>query len=118
MISQRERARLMEQFKDDPVMTRILVLKCVAGLLILSGLAVIGVGTELPADNVTASQAYRQRNALNPLASEPVQQQAVVESVPRRTTIDISSAHAAEPLRLDSAGLTVRAEQFSTQGKD
>jgi len=39
MISQRERARLMEQFKDDPVMTRILVLKCVAGLLILSGLA-------------------------------------------------------------------------------
>jgi len=107
----------MEQFKDDPVMTRILVLKCVAGLLILSGLAVIGVGTELPVDNVTASQAYRQRNALTPLASEPVQQ-AVVESVPRRTTIDISSAHAAEPLRLDSAGLTVRAEQFSTQGKD
>jgi len=57
MVSQRERERLTEAFKREPLTGAAVVFKCVAGLMVVAGLAVIGAQTD-PTDAAatTASQ--------------------------------------------------------------
>jgi hypothetical protein len=43
MVSQHERERLTQAFKREPVTSAAVVFKCVAGLLVVAALAVIGV---------------------------------------------------------------------------
>jgi hypothetical protein len=42
MITQQERAKLVESFRDGPLYARAVTAKCAACLLILAGIAVIG----------------------------------------------------------------------------
>ena len=46
MISQKERERLVEMYKNEPLYAAGTVIKCAACLLILAGLAVIGTSGE------------------------------------------------------------------------
>jgi|KBSMisStaDraftv2_1062788.scaffolds.fasta_scaffold1092874_1 hypothetical protein len=50
MVTQQERARLMEDYKDRPVYAAALVIKCGVCLFVISGLAVIGVQSNLGYD--------------------------------------------------------------------
>jgi hypothetical protein len=57
MVSQHEREKLTEAFKREPLTGAAVVFKCVAGLMVVAGLAVVGAQTD-PADATatTASQ--------------------------------------------------------------
>jgi hypothetical protein len=43
MVSAQERTRLIEAYKDKGVSVAAVILKCAMGLLLIGGLAVIGV---------------------------------------------------------------------------
>ena len=60
MVSQHERERFMEAFEREPLASTIVVLKCVAGLLIVAGLAVAGANSD--AANTTATTASQPRS--------------------------------------------------------
>jgi hypothetical protein len=64
MVSQHERERLTEAFKREPVTGAALVFKCVAGLLVVAALAVIGVQTYTT--DATATAANEQRGRMEP----------------------------------------------------
>ena len=46
MVSQHEREKLTEAFKGEPLIGAAVVFKCVAGLMVVAGLAVMGAQTE------------------------------------------------------------------------
>ena len=43
MLSMQERSKLISQWKDDDVPAAAVIVKCVAGLLVILGIAVLGV---------------------------------------------------------------------------
>jgi hypothetical protein len=56
MVSQQERARLVEAYKHEPVYVAAVMLKCSTCLLILVGLAIIGTGTDPTRDDAARVQ--------------------------------------------------------------
>jgi hypothetical protein len=60
MVSQLERERLTEAFTREPHTGAAVVFMCVAGLLIVAGLAV--VGAQFAATDATATTASRPRS--------------------------------------------------------
>jgi hypothetical protein len=56
MVSQQERARLVEAYKHEPVYVAAVMLKCSTCLLILAGLAVIGTGMDSTRDDAARVQ--------------------------------------------------------------
>jgi hypothetical protein len=56
MVSQQERARLVEAYKHEPVYVAAVMLKCSTCLLILVGLAVIGTGMDSTRDDAARVQ--------------------------------------------------------------
>jgi len=56
MVSQHEREKLTEAFKGEPLIGAAVVFKCVAGLMVVAGLAVIGAPDTTDATATTASQ--------------------------------------------------------------
>lgn len=50
MVSSHERHKLMGDFRREPACVLALILKCVAGLLIIAGVALIGAQTDLSRD--------------------------------------------------------------------
>jgi hypothetical protein len=56
MVSQQERARLVEAYKHEPVYVAAVMLKCSTCLLILIGLAVIGTGVDSTRDDAVRVQ--------------------------------------------------------------
>ena len=63
MVSQKERDRLVEMYKDEPLFAAGTVIKCAACLLILTGLAVIGTSgdqTEGPVLQAQSSNSTRE----------------------------------------------------------
>ena len=67
MISHHERKRLTEAFNREPVTGAAVILKCVAGLLVVAGLAIVGVQTD--ATDATATAANQQRRQSQDKAS-------------------------------------------------
>ena len=61
MVSQLERERLTEAFNREPLTGASVVLMCVAGLLIVAGLAVVGAQFAAT-DDATATTASRPRS--------------------------------------------------------
>ena len=59
MVSQHERQRLTEAFKREPLTGAAIVLKCVAGLLVVAGLAIIGAQTDTTDATATAANQLR-----------------------------------------------------------
>jgi len=63
MVSQHERKRLTEAFKREPLTGAAIALKCVAGLLVVAGLANIGAQADTSdAPAAAANQLGSQRH--------------------------------------------------------
>jgi hypothetical protein len=56
MVSQQEKARLIEAYKNEPVYAAAVTAKCSACLLILAGLALIGGGMDSTGDDAARLQ--------------------------------------------------------------
>jgi hypothetical protein len=64
MVSSYERRKLMRDFRREPACALALILKCVAGLLIIAGVALIGAQSDLSGDVATERlQAQRHDSA-------------------------------------------------------
>ena len=100
MVSQRERERLTEAFKREPLTGAAVVFKCVAGLMVVAGLAVMGAQTE-PTDATATiasqppSQGYQEASMAygTRLFQE---RQTLLEPGQLGVAIQILSANAAE----------------------
>ncbi len=62
MISHHERKRLTEAFNREPVTGAAVILKCVAGLLVVAGLAIVGVQTDATDETATAANQQRRQS--------------------------------------------------------
>ena len=100
MVSQHERERLTEAFKREPLTGAAVVFKCVAGLMVVAGLAVVGAQTD-PADATatTASQPPSQgyQNASMAYGTARFQErQTLLEPGQLGVAIQILSTNAAD----------------------
>ena len=94
MVSQHERERLTEAFKRERLTAAAVVFKCVAGLLVVAGLAVIGVQTGTTDATATAanqpwSQGYEKASIVH-------ERQTRLEPTPAGVAIQILSANTAD----------------------
>jgi len=65
MVSSHERRKVMRDFRREPACALALILKCVAGLLIIAGVALIGAQTDVSGDVATERlHAQRHHSAL------------------------------------------------------
>jgi hypothetical protein len=100
MVSQRERERLTEAFKREPLGGAAVVFKCVAGLMVVAGLAVMGAQTE-PTDATATigseppSQGY-QKASMAYGTTLFQERQTLLEPGQLGVAIQILSANAAE----------------------
>lgn len=100
MVSQRERERLTEAFKREPLTGAAVVFKCAAGLMIVAGLAVMGAQTE-PTDATATigseppSQGY-QKASMAYGTTLFQERQTLLEPGQLGVAIQILSANAAE----------------------
>ena len=100
MVSQRERERLTEAFKREPLTGAAVVFKCVAGLMVVAGLAVMGAQTE-PTDATATiaskppSQGY-QKASMAYGTTLFQERQTLLEPGQLGVAIQILSANAAE----------------------
>jgi hypothetical protein len=63
MVSQQERAKLVEAYKNEPVYVAAVTAKCSACLLILAGLALIGGNIDSSGDAARLQQAQAREKA-------------------------------------------------------
>lgn len=63
MVSQRERARLLEAYKHEPVPVAAVTLKPSAWLLLIAGLAMSGAAIDLAGYDASRPQAQKHENA-------------------------------------------------------
>ena len=100
MVSQHEREKLTEAFKREPLTGAAVVIKCVAGLLVVAGLAIVGAQTDTTdATATTASQPPSQgyRNASMAYGTSRFQErQTLLEPGQLGVAIQILSANAAD----------------------
>jgi hypothetical protein len=101
MVSQREKTRLMQTFRHQPVTGVAVIIKCAAGLLVVAGLAFIGASAEDPeASAISASKLRRQQHETTAIAHSKTlyqERQARIEpKQPKAEGIELTSAHAAE----------------------
>ena len=100
MVSQHERERLTEAFKREPLTGTAVILKCVAGLLVVAGLAIVGAQTDTTDATTTATnQQRRQSHDKASVAHSRTlyqERQSRLESPPPIAAIEIPSANAAD----------------------
>ena len=97
MVSQRERARLMEAYKEEPAYAGAVIAKCSACLLILAGLAVIGGGSTFSGDDAARlQQAQGRENASITVSRTP------------RADLDSRHEAGADSSSVNAAGSTTR----------
>jgi hypothetical protein len=89
MITQQERAKLVESFRDEPLYRRAVTAKCAACLLILAGIAAIGADgglrtSETPAGNASTQDIHDKRVA----RSDAVMARGNVNA-PQRPTFEV-----------------------------
>lgn len=100
MVSQHERERLTKAFKREPLTDAAVILKCVAGLLVVTGLAVIGAQTDTTDATATAANQMRaQRKEKASIAhSKTLYQERQTRLKPARAglAIEITTANAAD----------------------
>ena len=117
MISHHERKRLTEAYNREPVTGAAVILKCVAGLLVVAGLAIVGVQTDATdATDATATAANQQRRQSQDKASVAhskmlyQERQTRLEAAPPIGSIEIPSTNAAESNPNQRSSLTQREE--------
>jgi len=99
MVSQHEREKLTEAFKREPLTGAAVVFKCVAGLMVVAGLAVIGAPDTTDATATTASQPPSQGYQKASMAYGTTlfqERQTLLEPGQLGVAIQILSANAAE----------------------
>ena len=111
MISHHERKRLTEAFNREPVTGAAVILKCVAGLLVVAGLAIVGVQTD--ATDATATAANQQRRQSQDKASIAHSKTLYMERQTRlgaaqTVVVEIPSANAADGNPNQKSSLTQR----------
>ena len=112
MISHHERKRLTEAFNREPVTGAAVILKCVAGLLVVAGLAIVGVQTD--ATDATATAANQQRRQSPDKASVAhsktlyLERQSRLGAAPTIGGIELPSANAADGNSNQKSSLTQR----------
>jgi len=101
MVSQRERTRLMEAFKQEPATGAAIIIKCAAGLLVVAGLAVIGAGGDDAQTSAIAANKLRSQHETAAIAhSKTLYQDRHARIEPKRPGaeggIERTSAQAAD----------------------
>ena len=99
MVSQHEREKLTEAFKREPLTGAAVVFKCVAGLMVVAGLAVIGAPHTTDATATTASQPPSQGYQKASMAYGTTlfqERQTLLEPGQLGVAIQILSANAAD----------------------
>ena len=100
MVSQHEREKLTEAFKREPLTGAAVVIKCVAGLLVVAGLAIVGAQTDkTDATATTASQPPSQGYQKASMAYGTTlfqERQTLLEPGQLGVAIQILSANAAD----------------------
>ena len=97
MVTQQERARLVEAYKDEPVYVAAVILKCATCLLMIAGLGLIGAGVERGGDNASWRQAHRpDRPAMTQGTARHRQARTRVEAQPTLGKSSLSPGHAVE----------------------
>jgi hypothetical protein len=97
MVSQQERARLVEAYKDEPVYVGAVMLKFSVCLLILAGLAVIGAGMDSTRDDAARVQQTRGHENASVTPGRPRLQEPRAHLDARGAAINTSSVNAADP---------------------
>ena len=112
MVNQHEREKLTEAFKREPLTGAAVVVKCVAGLLIVAGLAVIGVRTDTTDATATAanqprSQGYEKASVAH---GKTLYQERLMRMEPTLAgfAIQILTAYAADTRPNQKSSLTQR----------
>ena len=100
MVSQRERIMLMEVFRRERITGAAILPKCVVGLLIIAGLAVIGTGTNTSDTFVTATNQPRWQQHENASVADSKsldqERQARVEPAQSKVGNEISTVNAVD----------------------
>ena len=98
MVTQQERARLMEEYKDRPLHAAALVINCALCLFFISGVALIGGQSELRYDGARM-QAHQVHAQSLTTASIDCQDAATTASGQAPEKIKTASAAVAETSR-------------------
>jgi hypothetical protein len=69
MVSPRERDKLLQDFRHEPASAAALLLKCAAGLLLVVGVALIGVSTDRNQDVTTPNVQAQGSGSTSPAES-------------------------------------------------
>ena len=93
MVSQHEREKLTEAFKREPLTGAAVVFKCVAGLIVVAGLAIIGAQPD-PADATATTASQPPSLAYGTTLFQ--ERQTLLEPGQLGVAIQILSANAAE----------------------
>jgi hypothetical protein len=100
MVSQQERARLVEAYKHEPVYVAAVMLKCSTCLLILVGLAVIGTGMDSTRDDAArVQQAQVHENASGALSRARLQESRAHRDPREADTSYANAASSSTPTR-------------------
>jgi hypothetical protein len=114
MISHHERKRLTEAFNREPVIGAAVILKCIAGLAVVAGLAIVGVQTDpTNATTIASNQQPRQSQDKASIAHSKVlyqERQKRLQAAPPNVGIEIPSANAADGNPNQKSSLTQREE--------
>jgi hypothetical protein len=114
MISHHERKRLTEAFNREPVMGVAVILKCIAGLAVVAGLAIVGVQTDATDATATAAnQQLRQSQDKASIAHSKMlyqERQTRLQAASPIVGIEIPSANAAHGNPNQKSSLTQREE--------
>lgn len=89
MVSHEERQKLLRDYQDEPVRRIGVLVKCAAGLLIVTGIAVVGLTTapqaDVPAGAISATEfAPRQEQEHAPASRAPEESPALTVSAPAK----------------------------------
>ncbi len=96
MVSQQERARWMEAYKDEPVYAAAALIKSVVCLLLIGGVAVIGARSDF-SDDAAQLQSQQVRDRSNVItASVHCLDRAPRVSAQMPETLRTASAHSAD----------------------
>ena len=103
MVTQRERERLTDAYKREPLTGAAVVFKCVAGLMVVAGLAVIGTQTDTTDATATTASPPRSQGYENASMADGKtlfqERQTRLEPGQLGIAIQLLSANAAETRR-------------------
>lgn len=107
MVSPRERAKLLQDFRHEPASVTALLLKCAAGLFIVASVALIGVSTDRNRDATTLNVQAQRSDSTSPAERRKFyQEQRAPSRVPEDARGAVITATPSHPVNTAGTPIT------------